>query len=109
MTRSAIVYFNGVAAGELTEQPEGYSFCYLDNYLAGGTPISFNFPLQEQAFFSKEFPAFFENLVSEGWMKKIQSTEQKIDENDPFGLLLENGGDLVGAVTLSPKKEVPNK
>lgn len=41
-----------------------------------------------------------ENLVAEGWLKKIQSQAQKIDENDSFGLLLENGKDLTGAVTI---------
>ena len=50
-------------------------------------------------------PAFFENLVSEGWLRKLQSQEQKIDENDRFGLLLMNGRDLVGAVTIVPVDE----
>jgi serine/threonine-protein kinase HipA len=40
--------------------------------------------------------------VSEGWLRKLQSQEQKIDENDRFGLLLMNGRDLVGAVTIVP-------
>ena len=48
---------------------------------------------------------FFENLVSEGWLRKLQSQQQKIDENDRFGLLLANGGDLVGAVTVEPISE----
>ncbi len=46
---------------------------------------------------------FFENLVSEGWLRKLQSQHQKIDERDRFTLLVENGKDLVGAVTVEPK------
>ena len=75
---------------------------YDPDYLAGGAPISFTLPLQEAAFNFERLPAFFENLASEGWLRKLQSQEQKIDENDRFGLLLMNGRDLVGAVTLVP-------
>lgn len=101
-TRTAQVFYNQRLAGILAETPEGFQFTYDANYLAGGTPIAFTFPLQESAFNSDRLPGFFENLVSEGWLRKLQSQEQKIDENDRFGLLLMNGRDLVGAVTIAP-------
>ncbi len=100
--RIAQVFYNQRLAGILAETPEGFQFTYDDDYLAGGTPIAFTFPLQESAFDSDHLPGFFENLTSEGWLRKLQSQEQKIDENDRFGLLLMNGRDLVGAVTIAP-------
>jgi serine/threonine-protein kinase HipA len=43
-------------------------------------------------------------LVSEGWLQKLQSQQQNIDEHDRFGLLISNGKDLVGAVTVEPSE-----
>lgn len=100
--RVAQVRFNQRLAGTLAETHDGFEFAYDNDYLAGGTPIAFVFPLQEAPFRHKQLPGFFENLVSEGWLRKLQSQEQKIDENDRFGLLLMNGRDLVGAVTVVP-------
>jgi len=100
MSRQAAVFFNGTRAGTLVETPDGYEFSYAEDYLAGGTPISFGYPLSTEPYVSKAFPAFFDNLLSEGWLKHLQSQEQKIDENDHFGLLMRNGHDLVGAVTV---------
>jgi len=100
--RQANVYNKDRLAGSLVETEDGYKFTYETDYLVGGTPIGFNFPLQTMPFKSKTFPCLFENLVSEGWLRKLQSQEQKIDENDRFGLLLANGLDLVGAITIGP-------
>lgn len=100
MDRIANVFFNGRLAGTLKRRSHAYEFKYSSNYLAGGTPLSFHLPLQEDPFVSKELFSFFENLASEGWLKKTQSREQKIDENDRFGLLIANGKDLIGAVTV---------
>lgn len=102
MTRKARVYYEGRLAGTLRETPEGFQFIYDADYLAGGTPISFKLPLQQAPFDTDHLPGFFENLATEGWLRKLQSQEQKIDENDRFGLLLANGRDLVGAVTVEP-------
>jgi len=102
MERSALVFYNDKLAGILSELSEGFQFTYDASYLSGGVPISFTLPLQEEAFTSTQLLGFFENLVSEGWLRKLQSLEQKIDENDRFGLLLTNGRDLVGAVTILP-------
>jgi len=103
--RVAQVFYNQRLAGRLTRTNDGFEFTYDDDYLAGGTPIAFTFPLREAPFRYTRLPGFFENLVSEGWLRKLQSREQKIDENDRFGLLLMNGRDLVGAVTIVPIDE----
>ena len=100
--RTAQVFYKHKLAGKLVETGGGFTFTYDDDYLAGGTPIAFTFPLQEDPFKHTRLPGFFENLVSEGWLRKLQSQEQKIDESDRFGLLLMNGRDLVGAVTIAP-------
>ncbi|MBN7796646.1 HipA N-terminal domain-containing protein [Parahaliea mediterranea] len=97
--------YQGRLAGILEEDEEGFSFTYDSEYLAGGVPISYQLKLREAAYESKDLMPFFENLVSEGWLRKLQSRQQKIDENDRFGLLLANGRDLVGAVTVEPPPE----
>lgn len=103
MGRLANVYFRNRLAGVLEENEDHYCFTYDPDYLAGGTSLSFQLPLQEGAFLNDVLFPFFENLVSEGWLRKLQSQQQKIDENDRFGLLLANGNDLVGAVTIERK------
>jgi serine/threonine-protein kinase HipA len=103
--RVARVLYQGKLAGTLEEDESGYSFTYDHEYLAGGMPISYRLKLREAPYRSERLMPFFENLVSEGWLRKLQSQQQKIDENDRFGLLLANGGDLVGAVTVEPIHE----
>ena len=100
MDRVAEVYFEDRLAGVLTQTSDEFRFLYNSRYLAGGTPLSFNLPLREEAYVSQQLFPFFENLVAEGWLRKQQSQRQKIDESDRFGLLLLNGKDLVGAVTV---------
>ena len=103
MGRAANVYYQGRLAGELERDNNGYTFTYDERYLAGGVPISFRLPLQRNPFVSSELMPFFENLVSEGWLRKLQSQQQQIDEKDRFSLLVANGKDLVGAVTIEPE------
>jgi len=103
--RTAKVYYQDLFAGSLSETSSGFRFTYDQNYIAVGTPIAYTLPLQEASFESTRLPGFFENLVSEGWLRKLQSRAQKIDERDRFGLLLMNGKDLVGAVTLVPSEQ----
>ncbi len=100
MGRVGMVYFDHRFAGVLEQKTTGFYFTYASSYLAQGAPLSFNLPLQVESFSVREIFSFFENLISEGWLKQIQCKSQKIDENDTFGLLLENGKDLIGAVTI---------
>lgn len=100
--RAAQVFYDGRLAGHLRETARGFSFQYEDTYLAGGTPISFTLPLRVVAYESKNLHGFFENLVAEGWLRRLQTQQQRIDATDRFGLLLANGRDLVGAVTILP-------
>jgi len=104
MGRIANVYYNSQLAGVLKNSNNEYTFTYNENYLAGGTPLSYRLQLQETPYVSEELMPFFENLVSEGWLRKLQSQHQNIDEHDRFGLLISNGKDLVGAVTVEAKE-----
>ncbi len=100
MDRIGKVFFNKRPAGVLKQTQAGYSFTYDPAYLADGTPLSFNLPLQKHPFESDHLFSFFDNLAAEGWLKKIQTKTQKINETDKFGLILENGKDMTGAVTI---------
>lgn len=104
----AEVRFQGRRAGELAKLGrEGFRFQYVTEYLANPTslPIAQNLPLRFEPYFSPVLFAFFTGLLTEGCLRKVQSETQKIDERDSFSLLLNNGEDLAGAVTVLPLRE----
>lgn len=100
MDRIAYVYFNNLYAGEIAETSEGFSFIYDSNYMLSGTPIGFNYPITQIKYFSQNLFPIFENLASEGWLLDLQSNIQHIDKSDKLGILLNNGKDLIGAITI---------
>ena len=99
---TATILFDEKQAGELTRGDDGYAFRYFENYLRSpdACPISPSLPISTKTYIAKKLFPFFESLVSEGWLLEIQSRTQKIDENDYFTLLIENGQDLIGAVSV---------
>lgn len=106
VNRVGAIYANGKLAGHLTELREGmieqYEFVYAESYLTDGVPIGHHFPLRAQPFTFDTFPPFFQNLVSEGWVKTFQASRSRLDKNDEFGLLLANGEELIGALSVLP-------
>ena len=104
MDRLGYVYFNNVFAGILEKRDPGYVFRYDTQYLGTGIPIGFHFPLSKAEYFSGELFPLFENLVSEGWLLDLQARSQHLDPEDKFGLLLKNGKDLTGALTIREEK-----
>ncbi|MFB2707018.1 HipA N-terminal domain-containing protein [Marinobacter shengliensis] len=97
----ARVKMNGLVAGILERNGGTVRFQYDKAYLQLRQPaLSLSLPLREQPYESKGLPAYFSGLVSEGWLKRVQATEQHIDPNDEFSLLVHNGNDLPGAVTI---------
>jgi serine/threonine-protein kinase HipA len=104
----ALVINGKAPAGILEKSPGGYIFYYLPEYLNSGaaTPIAHTLPLQTAEFRSEELFPFFQNLVSEGWLLEIQSRTQKIDKTDCFRLLLNNGEDLSGMVSIKPLEDL---
>lgn len=104
--RMARVYYKDRFAGILQEDDLGYfQFTYDALYRIDGCPIAFTMPLSAEPYVTEGLPAFFENLLSEGWLRRIQATTQHIDERDSFGLLLNNGRDMIGAVTVLPMED----
>lgn len=97
---------NGTLAGTLVElqkdKGDVYIFHYNSGYLITGSPIGFRFPLTSTPYEFDGLPPFFSNLASEGWLKKAQCERGGIDPDDTFGLLLANGKELIGALSIVP-------
>lgn len=104
--RKANIFVNGTLAGTLLEiqksKGDVYIFNYNSEYLSTGSPIGFHFPLSSTPYQFDGLPPFFANLASEGHLKKIQCERDRIDPNDTFGLLLVNGKNLIGALSIVP-------
>lgn len=110
LNRKGTVIVNGIIAGEISEYTElsreEFVFEYNDNYLAHGSPIGHHYPLTSSAYKSNYLPPFFANLVSEGWLRAHQSKKANISKEDYFGLLLANGNELIGAISVLPDKDL---
>lgn len=99
--RIGFVYCENVLVGALTEYvvPAGYEyeFRYDEGYVVSGRPaIGFNLPVTDRPYRRNHLPAFFANLMSEGWVKRHQAQLSRLDEDDKFGLLLGHGAELIG-------------
>lgn len=107
--REGMVLANGQMAGYIREYRqdtrESYTFQYAPEYLVTGSPVGHAFPLQEAAFEFDVLPPFFENLISEGWIRTHQSKQARLDKQDSFGLLLANGDEMIGALSVIPVEE----
>ncbi|GEA52331.1 hypothetical protein VIN01S_31350 [Vibrio inusitatus NBRC 102082] len=103
MDRKVKVLLYGKLCGVLSQNVHGFTFEYDASYK--GRSLSLSMPLKEKRFESKELHPFFLSLAPEGWLKKRYSELQKIDDNDPLGMLLSNGKNLLGAVQLMRLEE----
>ena len=107
--RKALVYYNGQLAGSLIQNSPGdYEFRYDDTwFLNTNLPaVSLTLPKTQQVYKSNYLFPFFFNMLSEGFNKKLQCRQLKIDESDYFGLLLATAStETIGAVTIKPEKE----
>ncbi len=104
--RQAEVYYKNHLAGFITENDEGYTFRYDDNYLneEDSKPISLTLPLKNQPYESKILFPFFDGLIPEGWLLNIAVSNWKINQRDRFGLLLTLCKDCIGCVSVLPKE-----
>jgi len=99
MGRAVNIYMYDKLAGLLVESDNGYVFSYDEHYK--GKPISLSMPINVNSFESRQLHPFFKSLAPEGWLKKRFSEIQRIDERDLLGFLIENGNDLLGAISIT--------
>ena len=102
--KEAGIYVNDVLCGILTEDEEGYHFCYEKDYLAsqGAVPISPTMPLTEQQYDKEMMFPVFDGLIPEGWLLDIASTSWKIDPRDRMSLLMACCKDCIGNISVKP-------
>lgn len=97
------VYYKDRFAGVVRQEPgERVSFTYDESYLASGHPaIAHTLPLRAGPYISQSgLPAFFDNLVAEGWMEDAQTRLLGKRRASRFELLLAFGQDCAGAVSI---------
>lgn len=105
--RQAEIYVKNMKAGILTEDAEGYTFCYDKHYLDSGnaSPVSLTLPLTAEAYTSKTMLPFFDGLIPEGWLLAMVHHNWKMDVRDRMGLLLVCCNDCIGDVSVREIKQ----
>jgi len=106
--RRAEIKINGITAGILIQNEEGYQFDYDHSYLIGENPmpISLTLPLQTKPFTAKVLFPFFDGLIPEGWLLDIAEKNWKLNARDRMGLLLTCCKDCIGAIGVHQLKEI---
>ena len=97
------VYYQDQYAGVLREEPgDRYVFAYDPSYLDSPSPaIAITLPKQPAPIISEiGLPAFFDNLVAEGWMEGAQARALGRRDWKRFELLLAFGADCAGAASV---------
>lgn len=105
-----IVYYNNSIAGHLTKIKKHnsvlFTFVYLREYVISDQtlPLSLNLPKNYDVYsFEHNLPPFFDNLVSEGWLRENQAKALDIQDfknSDKFNILSYFGYDLIGSVSI---------
>jgi serine/threonine-protein kinase HipA len=108
MNRSGKVYLKNVFCGVVSETDAGYLFEYNQEYLSlsDAQPVSLTMPLTDKPFQSKTLFAFFDGLITEGWLLDIAEKNWKINYKDRMGLLLTCCKDCIGAVSVEKNEEL---
>ena len=103
--KKAIVYVHDRRAGVLTEDEDGFTFVYDDNYLHSEDPepVSLTLPLTDKPYHDTVLFPFFDGLIPEGWLLNIAQTSWKINQRDRMSLLLACCKDCIGAVSVIPE------
>ena len=99
--KTAEVFFKNKRAGFLYQTEKGYMFVYDEDFLKENISISISLPLRKEPYESKELFPFFSGLLPEGWYLELVLAKQKVERNNPFGILISTAGsDTIGAVTI---------
>jgi serine/threonine-protein kinase HipA len=105
------VYLHDDLAGILQQEPAGaYRFTYDPAYLAAGKPpIAHTLPLRAAPYLSNAgLHPYFDNLLSEGWLRNAQARALGVSVDDRFSLLLAFGHDCAGAISIRDPDPPPN-
>ena len=98
------VYCQGIFAGLLEELPEGgCRFIYDDLYKSNPAlpPVSVNLPKSQKVYYGEALLPYFQSILPEGRNRIVFCTENRIDENDWFGMLTALADrDVPGAIDL---------
>lgn len=106
--RKAIILYNDIKAGELTETDDGdYVFQYNVDYIASYPEqfITFSMPVRSTSYTDNRLFPFFDGLIPEGWLLNIATKNWKLNPNDRMGLLLACCQNCIGAVSVQPLTE----
>jgi serine/threonine-protein kinase HipA len=94
-------------AGYLSKQDSIYTFKYDESYVKSNFPaISYNLPVQQDEFKTQHLHPFFDNLVSEGWLRNHQIQALNIAKDEKFNRLKYFGYDLAGTVYINFEDEI---
>jgi serine/threonine-protein kinase HipA len=99
----ADVFFQNQLAGILRQDPGGrVSFTYHDAYIAAqGKAIAHTLPVRQVPYYGTYgLPAYFDNLVAEGWLAQAQARALGTSPENRLALLIAFGMDCIGAVTI---------
>jgi len=102
--RQVKVLFKNKETGILTQHDDGsFTFRYNDNWIADSTKkaISLSLPKTKKEHNSRILFPFFYNMLPEGTNKQLVCTQNRIDKDDAFGLLIITAKeDNIGAVVI---------
>ena len=106
--RKAVIVYNDIKAGELTETDDGeFRFQYDSGYISNYPEqfLTFSMPVRSTPYTENRLFPFFEGLIPEGWLLNIATKNWKLNPNDRMGLLLACCQNCIGAVSVQPIKE----
>jgi serine/threonine-protein kinase HipA len=109
--RQGIVALDGTRVGVIEETDTGSRFIYDAAWLdrRDAVPVSLTMPLRAEPYESRGLLPFFENLLPEGWLLQLTTTNLKIAVDDAFGILLATCADCIGAVEIRPAPAEPGR
>jgi serine/threonine-protein kinase HipA len=104
--KRALIYMHDLLAGTLSEDENGFTFTYDEQYLhtEDAVPVSLTLPLTGKPYHDSVLFPFFDGLIPEGWLLNIAETSWKINQRDRMSLLLACCKDCIGAVSVIPEQ-----
>jgi HipA-like protein len=102
--REATILFKGEKAGILTQHDDAsFTYSYTNDWMLNDKKpnISMTLDKKNKEYHSQFLFPFFYNMLPEGTNKLALCKQNRIDQDDYFGLLLTvAGNDTIGAITI---------